>query len=442
MEIINPAHVTPARSLSLSESRPIRYAAFFYLYVMQGIPAGFALTAVANYLTAENTSPKIVGTFVAVVGLPWAVQFVWGPVIDLFQSSPMGRRKPWVLLSQLMAFVASLGVLLVENPASQVSTLAAAFFIHSVFASLQDASVDAMAISIIPETDRGRVNAFMRGGMLFGSGVGAAGMAYLIRHSGFFYAALAQSLILLGMTAITCFIKEKSGDALLPWSSRARTEPTATDVPRVNLRGLFAELFRGLLSSQSLRMFGAIIVVYTFLSVFIRAFSVHLIQQLKWADTSLSVLSGTYGTLGALIIILTGGILADKIGSRKLLVIMMFIIGSFLVTFNLLAQFWSDPTVTTTGLIIWYTFDPGFSVAAMPVLMALCRKGIEGSQFTTYMALVNLSDVAGAFVSGHALSWFSAPVIGLFCGGVVVVVAMLVVGQTFLNVRRSPPEQA
>ncbi|HVF27655.1 MAG TPA: MFS transporter, partial [Pyrinomonadaceae bacterium] len=418
------------------ESRPLRYAAFFYLYVMQGIPAGFALTAVANYLTAENTSPKIVGTFVAVVGLPWAVQFVWGPVIDLFQSSPMGRRKPWVLLSQVMAFFASLGVLLVDDPVTQVSTLAAVFFIHSVFASLQDASVDAMAISIIPETDRGRVNAFMRGGMLFGSGVGAAGMAYLIRNSGFFYAALAQSVTLLGMTAITFFIKEKSGDALLPWSLRSRMEPTETDVPRVNLRRLFAELFRGLLSSQSLRLFGAIIVVYTFLSVFIRAFSVHLIQQLKWADTSLSVLSGTYGTLGALIIILTGGVLADKIGSRKLLVIMMLIIGSFLVAFNLLARFWSDPAVTTTGLIIWYTFDPGFSVAAMPVLMALCRKGIEGSQFTTYMALVNLSDVAGAYVSGHALSWVSAPYIGLFCGGVVIA-AMLVVGQTFFKGRRT-----
>jgi PAT family beta-lactamase induction signal transducer AmpG len=209
VDIINLTGDAPIRSLSLSESRPLRYAAFFYLYVMQGIPAGFALTAVANYLTAENTSPKVVGTFVAVVGLPWAVQFVWGPVIDLFQNSPMGRRKPWVLLSQLMAFVASLGVLLVDDPAAQVSTLAAAFFIHSVFASLQDASVDAMAISIIPETDRGRVNAFMRGGMLLGSGVGAAGMSYLIRNGGFFYAALAQSLVLLSMTAITFFIKDK-----------------------------------------------------------------------------------------------------------------------------------------------------------------------------------------------------------------------------------------
>ena len=249
---------SPGALAVTQRERPLRYAPFLPVR-HAGIPAGFALTAVANYLIAENIDPKIVGTFVAVVGLPWTIQFFWGPIIDLFQGSPMGRRKPWVLLSQLMAFVASLGVLLVENPAAQVSTLALAFFVHSVFASLQDASVDAMAISTIPETDRGRVNAFMRGGMLLGSGLGAAGTAYLIRYQGFFYAALAQSLVLLALTAITFFVKERSGDALLPWTARRRDEPARSDVPRVNLRWLFAELFRGLLSAPSLRLFGAII---------------------------------------------------------------------------------------------------------------------------------------------------------------------------------------
>ena len=45
-------------------------------------------------------------------GLPWAFQFVWGPLIDRFQSSSMGRRKPWVVGSQLMAVLATLTLLL------------------------------------------------------------------------------------------------------------------------------------------------------------------------------------------------------------------------------------------------------------------------------------------------------------------------------------------
>lgn len=36
----------------LSQSWTLRYTTFFYRYRMQGIPSGFALTAVTNYLTA------------------------------------------------------------------------------------------------------------------------------------------------------------------------------------------------------------------------------------------------------------------------------------------------------------------------------------------------------------------------------------------------------
>jgi PAT family beta-lactamase induction signal transducer AmpG len=64
---------------------------FFYLYVMQGIASGFYLTALANYFTADGVGPDVVGSFIALFGLPWTFQFIWGPVINHFQGSPMGR---------------------------------------------------------------------------------------------------------------------------------------------------------------------------------------------------------------------------------------------------------------------------------------------------------------------------------------------------------------
>ena len=42
--------------LSLKQSAVLRYVTFFYLYVMQGIPAGFSTTALANYLTGRNNA--------------------------------------------------------------------------------------------------------------------------------------------------------------------------------------------------------------------------------------------------------------------------------------------------------------------------------------------------------------------------------------------------
>ncbi|MEJ7616613.1 MAG: MFS transporter [Pyrinomonadaceae bacterium] len=365
------------RSPSLHENKPLRYVVFFYLYVMQGIPAGFALTAVTNYLTAEGLRPYEVGRFVALVGLPWALQFIWGPIIDRFQGSVMGRRKPWVILAQLMSFVASLGVLMIVDPVAQVFNLSLAFFIHSVFASVQDASVDAMAISTIPVTERGRVNAFMRGGLLFGIGLGAAVLSYLLRNWGFFYAALTQSLLLFGMMVITFFIKEKSEDALFPWASRDSIRRTTIFHNKMSLRFIFAELYQGVFAPKNLLLFGAIVLVYVCSSIFIRALSIHLIQQLHWQDTALSVLTGTYGMIVAMLSVLVAGVLSDKIGTRRLLMVVMVMIGGYLISFNLLSSFWSNPAFAKGGLVVWYTFDPMYSVAAMPVLMSLCRQGVE-----------------------------------------------------------------
>ncbi len=80
----------------LNESPVLRYVTFFYLYIMQGIPAGFALTAISNYLLGKHIEPQRVGSFIAFVGLPWTLQFIWGPLIDRYQYSFIGHRKHWV----------------------------------------------------------------------------------------------------------------------------------------------------------------------------------------------------------------------------------------------------------------------------------------------------------------------------------------------------------
>ncbi|MBD2757508.1 MFS transporter [Spirosoma validum] len=417
--------------LALSRSRPLRYGVFFYLYVMQGIPAGFSLTALTNYLTAEGVNPATIGSFTAIVGLPWAFQFVWGPLIDRYQHSAMGRRKPWVVGAQLLAFVASLGVLFVHNPLTQVATLAWFFFGHSVFAAIQDASVDAMAISTIPENERGRVNAFMRAGFLIGTGVGAAVFSQLLRNYGFFNAALTQSLCLLTLTVLTFFIRERPEDRLLPSFNHRETALNRpiplqrTQQTDPSFQWLFTELFKGLFSKRSLFLFGSVVAAYVSISLFLRAYNYHLIQKLGWADTSVSLLTGTYGMIVATIVALTGGFIADRIGPRRLLVIVLSLVAVYLLTFSALSSLWIRRDVAQVGLVALYFMDPSISIAAMPVLMLLCRKGVEGSQFTTYMAFINLSDIAGSFLAGHALSYVQAPTIGLFAGGLAAV-AMIV----------------
>ena len=416
---------TVSTSLLLTENRSLRFATFFYLYVMQGVPAGFATTALANYLAGQNLSSARVGEFVVIVGAPWAFQFLWGPLIDRFQGSSMGRRRPWVIGSQILVLLASVGIGTVGDPISNMYALSVAFFVHSVCASVQDASVDAMAISTIPESERGRANGFMRGGFLAGIALGAAEMAYLIHDYSFQIAARAFTVFLLIFTVITIFIRERPGDSLLPgWV--LRRQPVEHQVPKPSIGWLFTELFRGLMNRRSLLLFLPIVVVYACQNAFIRAYNIHLIQQLGWSDQSVSVLSGTYGMVLIIVIVLVGGWFSDRFGARRLLPFILVFHATYLLSMGLLGNYWSNPTIATVGLVMWNMMDPTLSVVAIPILMALCRPNVEGSQFTTYMAFINFSDIMGGFISGYAQAYVPASTIGLVVGCTVMVMLFIV----------------
>lgn len=401
---------------------------------MQGIPSGFALTAVANYLAAKGLSSHSVGTFVAIVGIPWIIQFVWGPIIDRYQFSVIGHRKHWVVLTQVMAFVASLSLLLVHDPVKQLGLMSIVFFIHSNFASVQDASVDAIAISIVPDAERGRVNAFMRGGYLLGIAAGSAGLSTVLHYYGFFYAAATQSALLLIMTILTFCIRLDSTDGFIPsFKFRSSIKAPAEPLDNPKLKWLFTQLYHGVTEKNSLRTFGVIALVYTCNSIFIRSFSFHLIHNLHWADNAMSVLQGGWGIIATVVVTLGGGVIADRLGPGRLQVWVMAGICLFLILFNAFGLMWVHKSLSITGLMLWNFADPMFSVAAMPVLMALCRKKVEGSQFTAYMALVNFCDVMGSYISGWAMTYTTAPIIGMTCGCLVFIFVV------FKLLRKSQP---
>lgn len=409
---------------ALNESAGLRYFTFFYLYIMQGIPSGFALTAMANYLTGKNMSPQAVGTFIAIVGIPWIIQFIWGPVIDRYQYSVIGHRKHWVVLTQLVAMLVSLSLLLVHDPVSQLTLMSALFFIHSNFASIQDASVDAIAISVVPSEERGRVNAFMRGGYLTGVAMGAAGLSYVLHAYGFDAAVICQSTLLLIFTVLTFFIKLDKNDPLLPTFGHHK-KPEIAEGENPSLKELFRQLYKGMTLPVSLRNFGIIAAVYFCFSVFIRSYTWHVIHVLKWNDQSVSLLQGSWGSLMTFAVIIGGGVISDKMGHQRLQKIVMWTVGIFLLLLNSMYFLWSHHIITGTGLVLWNFADPLFSVASFPILMALCLDKVEGSQFTAYMALINFCDVIGSYVTGWTLNITEAPVLGFTCGVIIVVLVII-----------------
>ncbi|MDQ2864089.1 MAG: MFS transporter [Bacteroidota bacterium] len=398
----------------LLESAYLRYTTFFYLYIMQGIPAGFALTSIANYLIGKNVPPEKVGTFIAFVGLPWILQFVWGPLIDRFQYSSMGNRKHWVVFAQWASIVATTGLFFIKDPQSSLPMLSGIFFINSIFASIQVASVDAMAITITPSDERGRMNGFMRGGFLLGVAFSSTVFSYMLHSYSFKATAVIQTIMLAFFSLIFFFTKLSRENTLLPsrkyvFDNKSRTKnPTFSEV--------FKSVYRGITNSKSLHYFVLVAFIYFCSSVFIRSYTFHLINVMRWSDKKVSMLQGGWGSLVTFIAILISGSASDKIGHKRLQIKVMWGVCLFLLILNGSAALWRYQYYSGAALMLWNLADPLLSVTIFPILMGLCLKKVEGSQFTTYLALINLCDVLGSYITGWSLTKFSAPTLGLLCG--------------------------
>ncbi len=407
-------HVPLIKTPVLHESAYLRYFTFFYLYIMQGIPAGFALYALANYLVGKNVSSEKVGTFIAFVGLPWILQFVWGPLIDRFQYSSMGNRKHWIVFSQWAGILATTGLFFIKAPQNNLPLLSSVFFINSIFASVQVASVDAMAITIAPANERGKMNGFMRGGFLLGIAFSSTVFSIMLHSYTFKTTAIVQTVTLTFFSLLFFFTKLERNNTLLP--SSKKINPRINDEKNPPFKIVFKNVYRGITNKKSLHYFLLIALVYFCSSVFIRSYTFHLINVMKWSDKQVSLLQGGWGSIVTFIAIIVAGSKSDSIGHKPLQVKIMWAVCIFLLVLNITSNFWQYGYYSGFALVTWNLADPLLSVTIFPILMGLCVKKVEGSQFTTYLALINLCDVVGSYVTGWGLTEIAAPTLGLICG--------------------------
>src|SRR4249919_2947974 len=96
-----------------------RLAAFFALYLTEGIPLGFTAIAIATQMRRQGVSPAQIGAFVGSLYLPWAFKWAIGPFVDVLSSDRWGRRRMWIVIAQVM-MVAALLVALPVNFSTQI----------------------------------------------------------------------------------------------------------------------------------------------------------------------------------------------------------------------------------------------------------------------------------------------------------------------------------
>ena len=407
------------RTMNLSDRPLLRLITLCILYVAQGIPWGFVSVTFATFLASQGKSIETIGTLTAMATLPWTFKWVWGPFIDRFGIPSMGRRRPWILAAQLGMIGTIVAMAFVENPSEHVATITWLVFVHNIFNSLQDVSVDALAVDLLEESERGRANGFMYGSKSFGIFLGGAFLSRMvINDSDFTVVYLIQILMLSLIMLFPLLLRERAGEKLLPWM-KGQSQLKVGEELADNTFKLFMYLKRAfsLKSTLLTAIVGfTIFIAGGLLSPITKAL---FIQDLGWARTDLTDIEGGYGMFFGLAGAIIGGLLADKFGAKRIatlgsitLALAYLIFGLSSPENGIISWFdWNDKPIVISYVLLTQCMENLISASMFAMCMTVSWPKVAGTQFTAYMAILNLSTATGLKFSGWLSDQLSLPTI-------------------------------
>ena len=114
-----------------------------------GLPLYILIQLVPGWLRTEGVGLAEIGFF-TLVGVPYTWKFLWSPVMDRYTLPFLGRRRGWMLVTQvsLMASIAALGFL---QPALSLWTVAYLAMALAFFSASQDIVLDAYRRELLPD---------------------------------------------------------------------------------------------------------------------------------------------------------------------------------------------------------------------------------------------------------------------------------------------------
>src|SRR5881397_3568633 len=88
----------PSPYLEVFRSR--RLAVILLLGFSSGLPLALTGGTLQAWMTVEGVDLSTIGVF-TLVGLPYVWKFLWAPAMDRFVPPFLGRRRGWLLVTQL-----------------------------------------------------------------------------------------------------------------------------------------------------------------------------------------------------------------------------------------------------------------------------------------------------------------------------------------------------
>jgi len=383
----------------LTSLRQPKVAVMLMLGFSSGLPFFLTGNTLGYWLRDAGTTLTAIG-FLSWVGLAYSLKFLWAPIIDRVDAPGLGwlgRRRGWMLLSQLLVAIGLLGISAIGLNAGLVP-LGILALVVAFSSSTQDIVVDAWRIEAAADgNELGLLSSAYQLGYRFAILVSDALILIIASHLGWpiSYATMG-ALMVVGVTA--------SMVAVEPLRAKALFEAKGASAPLTSARGFFDAVIGPF--TEFFRVYGwlallmlAMISFYQLPEFVMGPMANPFYHDLGLSKDAVGAVRASIGLVATLIGIAAGGFSALRFGYVRTLI--AGVVMKILVIANFATLAYLGPDIRVFSAVMFAdNFGIGFAgVALVTYMSSLTSIGYTATQ---YALLSSAYTYVGKFAKGFS----------------------------------------
>ncbi len=288
-----------------------------------GLPLFVLYQLVPGWLRDQGVSLAEIGLF-SLIGIPYVWKFLWSPLMDRYSLGGLGRRRSWMLATQLLLLfsIAAFGWV---NPTANIWSVAYLAAAVAFFSASQDIVLDAYRRELLPDNELGlgnsiHVQAYRLSGLVPGS------LAFILAdHISWQSVFMIVAAFMIIGVLLTLFIKELDTEHNAPKSLQ-----DAVVLP-----------FKDFISSNGLKSAGytlAFLVLYKLGDNMATALQTPFFIDMGFSKTEIGIIAKTSSIIAMTIGIVVGGIVMIKLSINRALWLFGFVQIASILGFAALAE--------------------------------------------------------------------------------------------------------
>ena len=400
---------------ALAVYRDPRVVAILFLGFSSGLPLLLTLSTLSLWLAREGVDKTTIGLF-ALAGLPYTLKFAWAPIIDRVRlpvlTRLLGRRRGWVILTQLVLMAAIVG-LGATQPAADAAMTALLAFVVAFCSASQDIVVDAYRIEALSEDQQGAGAAMIQVGYRVGMLASGAGALYLADQMSWFWVYLAMAaLVTVGVITVLLSPEPEGDGARIEADEAARAAQLARRNPAwpraltrtvAWVESAVIDPFADFMTRPHWQVILLFILLYKFGDAFLGVMANPFYVEMGFTNTEIANVSKIFGLIATLVGGILGGVFVSRYG-----VMPSLLVGGVLqmlsnLVFAVQAMAGHDVAMLVVTIAIENLSGGMATVAFVAYLSGLCNVAYTATQYALLTSLMAFGRTALSSSGG----WFA-----------------------------------